>query len=171
MGNNPNMKNFLLQLLFLMLAACTPSKSVSPVSRTPPYETKVVSLQQYTIHQHLSLSNAGDRSPDKQNLWVALIRDISPYQKVLSRQISPDTYALVTDEYGNQYAEFDFSEHPANTTISVDIDYEVAVNELTYDLSTCEGDLPIEFTQPELHIESANPQIQLLSANLLKKLV
>lgn len=130
---------------------------------------KVVSPQQYMIHQHLSLINEGDRSPEKQNLWVALIRDLSPYQKVLSRQISPDTYALVTDEYQNQYAEFDFSDHPANTTISVDIYYEVVVNELTYDLSTCEGDLPAEFTQPELHIESANPQIQSLSAHLSKK--
>lgn len=121
------------------------------------------------IHQHLSLINEGGRSPDKQNLWVALIRDVPPYQKVLSRHISPDVYTLVTDEYKNQYAEFDFSDHPANTTISVDIDYEVAVNELTYNLSACDGNLPAEFTQPELHIESANPQIQLLSANLSKK--
>ena len=166
---NPNMKKFLSQLLFLMLVACAPLESVSPVSGTPPSATEIASVQQYTIHQHLSLFNEGDRSPDKQNLWVALIRDISPYQKVLSRQISPDTYTLVTDEYKNQYAEFDFSDHPANTAISVDIVYEVAVNELTYDLSICEGDLPIEFTQPELHIESGNPQIQLLSANLSKE--
>lgn len=166
---NPNVTKILYPLLLLMLAACTSLKSATSFSGTPSSAAKVTSSQQYMIHQHLSLINQGDRSPDKQNLWVALIHDISPYQKVISRHISPGNYTLVTDEYDNQYAEFDFSDHPANTTISVDIDYEVAVNELTYDLSNCEGDLPKEFTQPELHIESANPQIQVLSANLSKK--
>jgi transglutaminase-like putative cysteine protease len=162
------MKNLLSLLLLLTLAACGPTGSFSRLSSTWPSKAKVAASQRYTIHQRLSLVNEGENSPGKQNLWVALIRDVPPYQKVISRQISPDTYTLVTDEYENQYAEFNFSDHPANTTISVDIDYEIVVNELTYDLSTCEGDLPIEFTQPELHIESANPQIQLLSASLSK---
>lgn len=160
------MKKWLSLLLILFLAACTPSKFAAPNTDTSSSGVKIVASQRYTIHQHLSLINEGERSPDKQNLWVALIRDVSPYQKVISRHVSPNKFTPVTDEYGNQYAEFDFSNHPAHTTISVDIDYEVAVNELFYDLSTCEGDLPVEFTQPELHIESANPQIQSLSADL-----
>jgi transglutaminase-like putative cysteine protease len=163
------MKRLLSLLLFLTLSACLPSRSISPPPSASPSKPKVVDTQRYTIHQRLSLINEGDHSPDKQNLWVALIRDVPPYQKVLARQISPDTYTLVTDEYNNEYAEFDFSDHPAHTTLSIDIEYEIIVNELTYDLSTCSGDSPIEFTQPELHIESANPQIQLLSANLSKR--
>ena len=165
-GYNPNMKSLLPLLLFLMLTACVPSKSISTPPSASPSKMKVVASQRYAIHQHLSLINEGNSSPNKQNLWVALIRDVTPYQKVISRKISPGNYTLVIDEYENQYAEFDFSDHPANTTISVDIDYEIVVHELTYDLSVCEGDLPVEFTQPELHIESANPQIQLLSATL-----
>lgn len=163
------MKRLLSLLLFLTLTACVPSRSISTPPGALPSKMKVVASQRYAIHQHLSLINEGDRSPDKQNLWVALIRDVSPYQKVISRHISPNTYTLVTDEYENQYAEFDFSDHPAKSTISVDIDYEIVVNELTYDLSTCEGILPMEFTQPELHIESANPQIKLLSATFSKE--
>ena len=127
---------------------------------------KVISTQKYTIHQQLSLVNEGDNQPAKQNLWVALIRDISPYQNVLSRNISPNNYTLSVDEYGNQYAEFDFSEHPAGTTITVEIEYEVIINELEYDLFACEGQLLDEFTQPELHIESANPQIIALAKEL-----
>ncbi len=80
--------------------------------------------------------------------------------------ISPKDYQLVTDELGNQYAEFDFSGQPAGTTQMVAIDYHVVVNELTYDLSACQGQLPNEFTQPELHIESANPQIVALASEL-----
>jgi transglutaminase-like putative cysteine protease len=40
------------------------------------------------------------------------------------------------------------------------------VNELAYDLSACQGELPDGFIQPELHIESANPQIVALASQL-----
>ncbi len=83
-------------------------------------------------------------------------------------EVSPGNYALVTDEYGNQYAEFDFSRQPAGTTKTVKIDYRVAVNELSYNLSTCNGELLNDFIQPELNIESANPQIVALAAGLSK---
>jgi transglutaminase-like putative cysteine protease len=81
-------------------------------------------------------------------------------------EISPKDYQMVVDEYGNHYAEFDFSGQPAGTTQTVKIDYRVAVNELAYDLSACQGKLPDEFIQPELHIESANPQIVALAHGL-----
>ena len=106
---------------------------------------------EYVVHQHLRLVNEGSGEPEKQNIWVALIRDFTPYQNVLSMTVSPSDYALVVDEYGNHYAEFDFSGQPAGTTQTVKIDYRVVVNELAYDLSTCQGELPQEFIQPELH--------------------
>jgi transglutaminase-like putative cysteine protease len=120
----------------------------------------------YAVHQQLDLENSGLGQPEKQNLWVALIRDISPYQEVKSMEISPKGYARVVDEYGNHYAEFDFSKQPAGTTQTINIDYQVAINELTYNLSVCQGELLDEFTQPELHIESANPQIVALASEL-----
>ncbi len=97
---------------------------------------------------------------------MALIRDFSPYQTVQSMQVSPDHYQLIVDEYGNHYAEFDFSKQPVGTTQVVTIDYRVTVNELEYDLSRCQGPLPQDFTRPELHIESANPQIVALAGQL-----
>ncbi len=81
-------------------------------------------------------------------------------------EVSPKDYQSVVDEYGNHYAEFDFSGQPAGTSQTVQIDYRVSVNELAYDLSGCQGSLPDEFTQPELHIESANPQIVALASKL-----
>lgn len=83
-------------------------------------------------------------------------------------EISPQDYELVVDEYGNHYAEFDFSSQPAGTTQTINIDYQVAVNELAYAISGCQGELPHEFTQPELHIESDNPQIVALASELSK---
>ena len=126
----------------------------------------IVGQREYDVHQQLALVNAGSGQPEKQNIWVALIRDFPPYQSVLSMQVSPKDYQLVVDEYGNQYAEFDFSEQPAGTTQMIKIDYRVAVNELAYDLSVCQGELPPEFIDPELHIESANPQIVALASEL-----
>jgi transglutaminase-like putative cysteine protease len=99
-------------------------------------------------------------------LWVALIRDFSPYQKVFSRNITPTSYQLVIDEYGNEYAEFDFSNHPAGTEIWVEIEYQLEVYELDYEFGSCEGFSPKEFTQPELNIESANPQIIAIADDL-----
>jgi transglutaminase-like putative cysteine protease len=125
----------------------------------------VASQQKYEVHQVLTLEQQGPGQPEKQNLWVALIRDFAPYQEVTALEISPE-YELIVDEYGNQYAEFDFSGQPAGTTRTVQIDYQVVVNELTYDLSACEGDLLDEFVQPELHIESANAQIVTLARDL-----
>ena len=126
----------------------------------------ILGQRQYVVHQQVALVNAGPGQPDKQNIWIALIRDFPPYQAVRSMEISPKDYTLVIDEYGNHYAEFDFSKQAAGTTQTVTIDYRVSVNEIAYNLSVCQGTLPGEFTQPELHIESANPQIVALASQL-----
>lgn len=99
-------------------------------------------------------------------MWVALIRDLPPYQQVISRSISPKSYLLSTDEFGNEYAEFDLSDHAPGATINIEIEYQVSVNEIAYDLSLCEGKTIDDFTEPELHIESANPQILALAEEL-----
>jgi transglutaminase-like putative cysteine protease len=129
---------------------------------------KVLGQREYAVHQQLTLTNNGSGQPEKQNIWVALIRDFAPYQAVRSMEISPKNYVSITDEYGNHYAEFDFSKQPAGTTQTVEIDYRVVINELSYDLSVCQGNLPDIFNQPELHIESDNPQIVALADGLSK---
>jgi transglutaminase-like putative cysteine protease len=158
-GYNPAMKLPGYLAVILLCAACVPVQAPSP-------NAQIVTTLRYTVRQTIELANTGERPPAKQNLWVALIRDLPPYQEVLSRTISPNAYSLLTDEYGNQYAEFDLSDHPAGTTISAEISYEVSINEISYDLSNCEGVLIGEFIQPELHIESANPQIISLAEEL-----
>jgi len=161
---NSGMKPHWFITFVFILTTCsstTTQVGISPSGNGPKTQT-------YKIKQTIALVNTGNRKPEKQNLWVALIHDIPPYQSVASRNIFPTKYTLVTDEYGNQYAEFDLSNHPPGATIEVEILYEVSVNELVYDLSTCIGKLPDEFTQPELHIESANPQIISLASKLSK---
>ncbi len=153
----------------MVLVGCQPrSAGLNPLKTTPSPQTKLAGHREYLVHEQISLVNNGPGQPEKQNIWVALIRDFAPYQTVQSMVVTPNKYKLVIDEFGNHYAEFDFSGQPAGTTQIVQIDYRVSVNELSYDLSGCQGALPTDFTQPELHIESANPQIVDLAKTLAK---
>jgi transglutaminase-like putative cysteine protease len=153
-------------LVFSMLSCQPQPDSLTRTTITPTPIVNILGQREYAVHFHLTLVNQGPGQPEKQNIWVALIRDMPPYQAVSSLKISPEGYTLVTDEYGNRYAEFDFSDHPAGTSKTVQIDARVTVNELDYDLSVCKGDLPDDFIRPELHIESANPQIVALADEL-----
>lgn len=151
------MKKFILLFTFL-LSACTPSAG-----------HEIVSTRHYRITQTVELLNYGEGTPEKQYLWIALIRSIAPYQTLQKRQISPTRYTLLTDEYGNEYAEFDFTAHPPGTKFTVEISYDVRVNELMYTLDTCTGASIDEYTQAELHIEANNPQIMTLANSLAGK--
>jgi hypothetical protein len=156
-----------LFILLISSLGCQPqANSIIPATTTPEARMTILDQREYVVHQQLSLVNDGPGQPEKQNIWIAMIRSLPPYQNVRSMEISPNVYKLVVDEYGNHYAEFDFSKQPAGTTQTVKIDYRVVVNELAYDLSTCQGVLPDDFIQPELHIESANPQIVALASEL-----
>lgn len=158
---------FSILLLISVGVSCHPGQPLLTEAATPVSGLVTVQSQrEYQIHQQLTVVNEGPGRPEKQNLWVALIRDFPPYQKVLSTSVSPADYQLITDEYGNRYAEFDFSGQSAGTTKTVEIDYRVTVNELVYDLSACQGTVPADFTQPELHIESVNPQIVNLASEV-----
>ena len=97
---------------------------------------------------------------------MALIRDLPPYQTVRSSEITPEDYQLITDEYGNQYAEFDLGDMAPGETVQIQIEYRVALHEPVYDLADCTGDMPDEFTRAELHVESDNVQIVELSQEL-----
>ncbi len=153
--------------MLVFLLGCRPGVD-SPIPAGTALGTRVTTLGQreYLVHERLTLVNDGSSPPEKQNLWVAMIRDLAPYQHVQSMEVSPKDYRIVVDEYGNRYAQFDFSGQPGGTTQTVQIDYRVTVNELAYDLSVCQGSIPDEFNQPELHIESANPQIIGLAGRL-----
>jgi transglutaminase-like putative cysteine protease len=152
--------------MVVVLTACNQAPSSPTPRETSPPAPSPDSTRTYTVGQRLILSNLGPGYPDKQNLWVALIRDVSPYQSAHLRRIYPEKYQPVTDEYGNQYAEFDLTDHPPGKVITVALEYEVIVYGQRFDLGNCQGEMPGEYTQPELHIESANPQIVGLAEEL-----
>ncbi len=126
----------------------------------------VLGATSFAVVERVTLVNHGPGAPDKHNLWVALISTVAPYQEVEAIEITPAGFHLFTDEQGNRYAEFDFSNMPAGSRTVVEIRYRVTVNELAYDLATCTGAVPEGWTEAELHIESDNPQIRGLASDL-----
>jgi transglutaminase-like putative cysteine protease len=158
------MKFLLLLLLLISLPACQAAQGV--VGKPEISSTTITNTYSYKIDQVITLINEGPLAPEKHNLWVALITNQAPYQEVISREVQPANYIISTDEYGNQYAEFDFKEMEPGSSEQIVISYEISVNEITYDMMNCKGDLPNEFIDPELHIESDNIQIVALAEDL-----
>jgi transglutaminase-like putative cysteine protease len=152
--------------MVVFFTTCSKPEASALPHKTPASASNADRIRTYSVTQNISLHNLGPGSPDAQNLWVTLIRDFPPYQSAQLRGIHPSKYKLVTDEYGNQYAQFDLSDHPVGTKITVTIDYHVVVYGRRFELGACQGDTLEEFIQPELHIESANPQIKALSEAL-----
>jgi len=150
------MKSLYFLLFLITLPAC---RLVQDTTGNMSASPAIVSTITYDITQSITLINEGPQKPEKHNIWLALIGSQTPYQKVLSQEIYPSNYVIVTDEFGNQYAEFDFKDLEPGDSVQININYQVSVNELSYDLANCKGDLPKEYTQAELHIESNNPQI------------
>jgi transglutaminase-like putative cysteine protease len=142
------------------------TREVEQVSTTGSNPT-ILQAVEYEVEETLTLVNRGSGRPTKQNVWLALIRSLPPYQNARLMEITPKDHRLVTDEYGNQYAEFDLADMPPGSTVSIHLRYRIAVNGLAYDLSSCEGVVPAEaegedlndYLRPELHIESNNVQI------------
>jgi transglutaminase-like putative cysteine protease len=155
-----------LLITLLVCAGCSLNQDKRPIvnaaASNPHLQTGEVtklSTTEYEIRKTLTVINGGPGQPAKHNLWLALIRDALPYQEVLSTTIKPGKYQIVTDEYGNRYAEFDLGDMPRGSEVEINVTYQLAVNELAYDLGDCQGELPDFDMQSELHIESHNPQI------------
>jgi transglutaminase-like putative cysteine protease len=156
-------------LLIVVLCGCRSQPGLLPTLPWEGEEPPTPAIRQsveYEVQETLTVVNQGAGKPSKQNLWVALLRDLPPYQTVQSMQITPRDYQPITDEYGNHYAEFDLSDMAPGETVQIQIEYRVSVHEPTYDLADCTGAVPDGFTKAELHVESDNAQIVALSGEL-----
>ena len=158
-------------------ASHTPTQPASPVpTRTPtatatasPYPTEpaILSHADYRVVETITLTNAGPGVADRLTLWAAKIRSLAPYQEVLHSQAQPSDFELVEDEYGNQYARFEFHGVNAGDSVEAILSYRVRVWQLAYDLSLCkQGQALDDFLESESHVEVDDPSIQTLADHL-----
>jgi transglutaminase-like putative cysteine protease len=145
------------------IATRTPHPEISqkPASQGEP---TIYNSVTYDVVDRVQLINNGPATASVE-LKVALIRSISPYQEVLAMNSEQD-YTPLNDSDGNQYANFIYQQIPAGQTREIVITYRVKVNGLSYDLGSCTGPVPGNFTDPEAYIESDAPPIVELANDL-----
>jgi hypothetical protein len=99
----PTRRFALLTVVFLTIACQPAGIAAAPKAVETTSAGRVLGQREYTVELRLVLTNSGPGIPEKQNLWVALLRDVPPYQAVTSLTIMPTDYTLVTDEYRTAY--------------------------------------------------------------------
>ncbi len=158
---------FLLIICLFLLAACRAAPTPVPLADPAPATlSPTAPVARYEAVQEIRFVNTGRARPEQQLVWVALLPEDEPGQRILSRSILPAAYDLVIDEYGNHYAEFDLSEMPPGSTRRIELRYELEITRRDIDLGDCLGPLPTIYLQSELHIESNNPRIKALADQL-----
>jgi transglutaminase-like putative cysteine protease len=146
----------------------TPTATVQATATLAPSPTEptILSHADYQVTHRVTLTNAGPGVADRVTLWVAQVRSLEPYQEVLEAQVMPSGWEPVEDEYGNQYARFQWHDVAAGGSVQVDLTYHIRVYELVYDLSLCEGEMLAEFLSAEANVEVDDPGIQALAREL-----
>lgn len=125
-----------------------------------------ISHSDYDVAHRVTLTNAGPGTASRLTLWVALIRTLEPYQRLLSSHSEPSDFELVKDEYGNQYAQFEFHDVGPGQSVVANLAHQVRVSELAYDLSQCKGEVPDFFLEPDTYVECDSEEVQALADEL-----
>jgi transglutaminase-like putative cysteine protease len=140
---------------------------ISPATATPrPEPPTILSQAEYEVVERVRLTNAGPGTTESLTLWVALVTSRPPYQEVLDSQVQPSVFEVVTDEYGNQYARFEFEDVSPGGSVETTLTYQVRVNELVHELSHCHGEMPSLYLLSETYVESDHPFIQALAGEV-----
>ncbi|HEY9076123.1 MAG TPA: transglutaminase-like domain-containing protein [Anaerolineaceae bacterium] len=133
---------------------------------TLPSTYSIMKTNTYKVVQTITLHNSGWSQADKIIHRIALIPTIQPIQEVTARKISPEGYKLVTDLYGNSYAEFEFIQVPGGKNLVFTVEYTVVVRAVDYNLGDCSGKLPNQDLGAEKYIEANDPSIKSLAEKL-----
>lgn len=150
----------------------TPVVEAAPTLTAPALPTTgdgtpdVSGTVMYQVEHIVTIENTGQSVLNQIDLVVAHIRDLPPYQDVLSFQVSPDADGQFSDMYGNAYLEFVFRDVAAGSQVIVQFQYTIAVNQVHFDLGDCQGSLPDQYLDAEQYIQADALQIIALADEL-----
>ncbi len=130
---------------------------------------QVLESNTYKVTEKVVLTNNGQGDASKIDLRMAMIKDIEPYQDVISENIQAAAgYDVIGDDDNNKYAHFDLPGLKVGEKFAITAEYQVKVNALDYNLTKCDGELVDGFLSAEKYIESDNPTIKTKAQNLAK---
>ncbi len=110
--------------------------------------------QEYLVQQSFTVRNEGPGNALDIGIWAVLIQTLSPYQKVLSRDVNLPDYSIQIDTNNNKYLHFNLDNLPAGKERTIVIEYKVMVHKVAIDLKLCRwaGSIP-ESVKPFLKLE------------------
>ncbi len=124
-------------------------------------EPTITGSATYDVRDVLKITNQGPGTLSRLEITIATIRDYPPYQDVVSFDAMPDeTLPRVVDDYGNEYAYYEFLNIAPGASATVELRYRIEVNELHYNWTACQGEVVQEFLGHETYIDTASQEIR-----------
>jgi len=124
----------------------------------------------YHVQETVTFINDGPGECTQLKIVIGLFRDWAPYIDVLSESISPSSYRVTSDDFGNRFAELVLRDVPRGTRIPITIDWQIEVADLAFDLEDHDdSEIPEEIARwldSEPFIESTDPSIVLQANDL-----
>ncbi len=141
-----------------------PTDTTEPIPSMPP---TITSSQDYDVRNTLTITNVGLGRASELEIRIAVILDHPPTQEVVSFEAIPgETLPRIVDDFGNEFAVFEFYDIDPGESVSVALHYRIRVHALHYAWTACQGEVIDAYLQPVTYIESDAPQIVALAAQL-----
>lgn len=159
----------LISIITFILAGIVLSCRYSIPPLISPQVTPTVHQLSSTLYQvdlKITFTNTGMGNASRILLHVAVPHTLQPYQEVLSMEVSPAKYADNQDGDGNHYLDILMTDLPAGQSREVTIKTRVRVNQVRFDLGSCQGSLPGQEIWAEKFIESDRRDIRSLASQL-----
>jgi transglutaminase-like putative cysteine protease len=126
--------------------------------------TAAAASKTYNVRETVTFVNDGPGLCTELRVVIGLFQDWSPYIDVLSESISPGSYTVFYDDWGNRFAEIVVKNIDRGERVPVTLTWQIRVEELSLDLEGCDDSGIPEDTEPflrsERFIESDDPQIR-----------
>lgn len=126
-----------------------------------------VGTKEYKTTGRYTYTNNGPATITKVEGTMALARNIDGYQEIISEEITPADYEIITDDLGNKYAKFVIERDVApGDKYEFKLAYRVKVNAFKNHLGACEGEQISAPLQAEKYIESDNEEMKKLATEI-----
>jgi transglutaminase-like putative cysteine protease len=152
-----------------MVVSPSPSASLSLIGELSE-ERKVAprtTPKNFHLTETILFANGGENDAKEATLIMPLAQTILPFQKIKSLELTPKNYEIITDELGNRYAKYKFSDFKGaagqfsaqSKEIIIKADYLYELYQFKDDLSSCDGGQITSDLEAETDVDVEDPTI------------
>ena len=153
-----------LLLVILLIAGLPGLTGLAPRLENNPW-----GVTTYDFRYAIDVGNFGTTAARNMTLRVALLRDFTPFQQVLSQSVDIPGATIEEDELSNRYAVYAFPELAPGASVMANVTARARI--FSIDFSVGPGTFPApspgpQYTVPEPFVESTDMRIANQSARL-----